>query len=289
MRKRLVSWYGSKAEMAEAIIDYLGPHRAYYEIFAGSMAVLLSKPAAPHEHVNDLHGDLINLARVVASDDAYALFERCTRTLACETLFREARQRVIEAADRSPLDRAYDFLLYSSIGTQGRNGTGNTAHGWEFQCPPVNTASTRWESVVKSIPAWYERLRHVTISSMDVFDLLTQIEDRPDVAIYADPPYVYGTVDRRYLHDFAPEDHERLAIGLGRFASAKVVVSYYDHPLVRDLYGDAARWQIIDASKRKSMSRTASTAEKRNVVSPEILILNRAASDDWARRRPTLF
>lgn len=34
----------------------------------------------------------------------------------------------------------------------------------------------------------------------------------------------------KYVHDFTPEQHERLAKSLSRFTKAKVIVSYYDDP-----------------------------------------------------------
>lgn len=63
--KGLAPWFGSKRMLAPTIVAQLGLHQAYWEPFAGSMSVLLAKPAATMENVNDLHGDLVNLARVV--------------------------------------------------------------------------------------------------------------------------------------------------------------------------------------------------------------------------------
>jgi DNA adenine methylase len=62
----LVPWFGAKRTLAPRIVRELGPHRVYWEPFCGSCAVLLAKPRASMETVNELHGDLVNLARVVA-------------------------------------------------------------------------------------------------------------------------------------------------------------------------------------------------------------------------------
>jgi hypothetical protein len=59
--KSIAPWFGGKRTMADEIVTQLGPHASYWEPFCGSMAVLLAKPESQHEHVNDLHGDLINL------------------------------------------------------------------------------------------------------------------------------------------------------------------------------------------------------------------------------------
>ena len=61
----LVPYFGAKRTLAPAIVEELGPHVAYWEICCGSMAVLFAKEPSRTEVVNDLHGDLVNLARVV--------------------------------------------------------------------------------------------------------------------------------------------------------------------------------------------------------------------------------
>ena len=66
--KALAPWFGSKRNLAPEIVRELGKHRKYDEPFCGSAAVLLAKEPATCETVNDLHGDLINLARVVKDE-----------------------------------------------------------------------------------------------------------------------------------------------------------------------------------------------------------------------------
>ena len=62
----LAPWFGGKRTLAPAIVEELGPHTAYWEPFCGSCAVLFAKPPLAFEQINDLHGDLINLAMVFA-------------------------------------------------------------------------------------------------------------------------------------------------------------------------------------------------------------------------------
>ncbi len=63
--KALAPWFGSKRTLAPRIVEAIGKHTVYWEPFAGSMAVLFSKPQVSAETVNDLHGDLVNLARCI--------------------------------------------------------------------------------------------------------------------------------------------------------------------------------------------------------------------------------
>ena len=53
----IVPWFGSKRYLAPRIVEQLGPHRAYWEPFCGSLAVLLAKPVASQETVCDLHAE----------------------------------------------------------------------------------------------------------------------------------------------------------------------------------------------------------------------------------------
>ena len=65
----IAPWFGGKRTMAPAIVKQLGTSfKQYFEPFCGSMAVLFSMEARGFETCNDLHGDLINLAKVLASE-----------------------------------------------------------------------------------------------------------------------------------------------------------------------------------------------------------------------------
>src|SRR6266508_3832721 len=59
------AYYGGKTSLAERIADLLPAHRHYVEPFAGSLAVLLAKPPAPFETVNDLDQHLMTFWRVL--------------------------------------------------------------------------------------------------------------------------------------------------------------------------------------------------------------------------------
>src|SRR5690348_4092086 len=116
----IAPWFGGKRSMAPEIVAELGPHKAYWEPFAGSMAVLFAKEPCSHETVNDLHGDLVNLAFVI-SNPHYAprLYERLIATTFCEPLFHEVRNRLRDGACSDDVDRAYCFFVESWMGRNG--------------------------------------------------------------------------------------------------------------------------------------------------------------------------
>ncbi len=280
--KALAPWYGSKRTLAPQIVRALGPHRAYWEPFCGSLPVLLAKEPAQFETVNDLHGDLINLARVLAEEAAAReLWQRLNRTLMHESLFREATERWrlrghTEAGQTPDIERAYDFMLCSWLGRNGVAGTPRYDQGFCIRFTSRGgSAAKRWCSVVESIPAWHERLRHVTILNRDAFSIIERIEDADGVVIYCDPPYV--TKGARYVHDFKPEDHERLAALLRRFQKTRVVVSYYDHPSLPALY---AGWHVKQLSATKSLVNQFMRDRGGAVKAPEVLLINQPSYEE---------
>jgi DNA adenine methylase len=216
----LAPWFGSKRTLAPLIVEELGDHHTYFEPFCGSMAVLLSKPKVRMEAVNDLHGDLINLARVIQHAQlGPALYRRCRRMWMVEGLFREAaarwKVRGVQSATESPdLDRAADFFFTSWVGRNGVVGTQSYNQSFAARYTPGGGhGGTRWQSAVGSIAAWRRRLEDVTVLNRDGFKLLTKIGDEPGVAVYCDPPYLVKGAE--YVFDFKREDHARLAEGAG--------------------------------------------------------------------------
>jgi len=291
--KGLVPWYGGKRTLARNIVAELGKHAMYVEPACGSMAVLLAKEPSGSDIVNDLHGDLINLAMVVASERWRELHEKLRRIFDCEVIFENYKEQFMaesitppEGMDRVGDDHIERAALYMVVSWQGRNGVSGTRRG-NYQkarqwTPGGGSGAVRWTNAVDSMPAWHERLRRVNIYRMDMFELIEKIEDDPRTAIYVDPPYLFGkrtgrTGGARYVHEFAEEDHVRLAAALSRFERARVVVSYYEEPELMKLYPD---WTMKRLEKNKNMglmNKRGSTPTK----AAEVLLINgRSYVDD---------
>ena len=272
----IAPWFGGKRTLAPAILHELGKHSAYWEPFCGSLAILLAKPVVSMETVNDLHGDLINLARCVQDDTASVdLFSRLTRVACSEQLHREAADRFrargnIAAANELDVSRAFDYFLCSWLGRNGVAGTSSYNQGFCRRFTKNGGhAATRFVSAVNSIPAWWERLRAVTILNDDGLELLKRIEDAPGVAIYCDPPYLVKGA--KYVHDFASDDHKKLSEVLRRFKKTRVVVSYYAHDRLKELYPD---WTVTRLQATKAMVNQGMRDKKGATDAPEVLIIN---------------
>ena len=281
--KAIAPWFGGKRNLAPAIVETLGPHRAYWDPCCGSLAVLMAKPVSAMETVNDLHGELINLARVLACrETAEQLYERLNRFLMHEDLLYEHaesyRQQGHQPAGDIPcVDRAERYMICSWCGRNGVAGTSSYNQGFCVRYTKSGGhAATRWTSAVESIPAWHERLKAVTILNRDMFGILERIEDASQTAIYVDPPYLKKGA--KYVHDFTDEDHLRLAELLKRFKTTRVVVSYYDDPSLEQLYPGWAKRPLkaVKALVNQSM-RDKGIA----VNAPEVLLINEKGTFNW--------
>lgn len=270
----LAPYFGAKRMQAPGIIEQIGDHQAYWEPFCGSMAVLLAKEPCRMEVVNDLNKGLINLARVVQDDCLSGdLFNHLNRTAFCEDLYRRSVEWLGQSPELSAwldvgrpwLDYAYHYFVVSWM---GRNGLAGTEKEYDTGFCVRYTSNggdpaVRFRNVVESIPAWWHRLRGVTILNEDAFGVIKRIEDKQGTVVYLDPPYF--DKKGKYLHDFQPGDHARLRQALDRFEKTRVVVSYYDHPEATVLYGRS--------EFRKVVKSTAKQMGNGKNAAPEILLV----------------
>lgn len=287
--RSLVAWFGGKRTLAPIIVSDLGAHSMYVEPFCGSMAVLLAKPPCSHDIVNDLHGDLINLARVIASDRWEELYGRLVRTMCAEEIFDECKvefmARDLEPAEsiKSVGDEHVEWAyIYFVVSWMGRNGVSGTARN-NYQpvrrwTPGGGSGAVRVASAVDSMSAWHERLRRVNIMNCDAFELIEKMDDSPRLAMYVDPPYMMGggrtggAGSGKYKHEFKEEDHGRLAELLGRFKKARVIVSYYDDSRVDEVY-PPGRWTKRKVYWRKGIANGGARGYKK-AEAPEVLLIN---------------
>lgn len=291
--KAIAPWFGGKRTMADDIVAELGPHTQYFEPFCGSLAIILSKPRAQKETVNDLHGDCMLLARVVSHPtSAPVLYERLQVAVMSEGLLNDARLRLAEplvgeldAGDADSIERAYWYFIGCWMGRNGTAGTDRQDYQIAVRWTKNGGSPTvRFRNAVASIPAWHARLLNVVVLQRDAFSILDRFEDCTETAIYVDPPYPRETRSKfgdgrggQYLHEFShdsslqlADDHARLASMLREYRHARVVVSTYDCPRYRDLFDG---WTFIDKARQKHLHSVGGRGS-RPLEAPEVLIVN---------------
>jgi DNA adenine methylase len=294
--KAVAPWFGGKRTLGSKIVAQLGKHTQYFEPFCGSMAVLFAKSPSQKETVNDLHCDLINLAEVLQNiDDAERLYGRLQSSLFSEGLLDQARIELDGCIERErcedrmyAVNRAYWYFLASWMGRNGTAGTARVDYQIAVRWTKNGGSPTvRFRHAVDSIPAWHQRLRNVVILNRDAFRIIDRFEDCAGTVIYADPPYAMesrgdgakltkASSSGKYLHEFEHDspmfgdDHDRLAEILKSYKHARIVVSYYDCPRVRQLYEG---WTFIDCSMQKNL-HAQNGRGARPKTAPELLIVN---------------
>ena len=286
--KGLLPWFGGKRTLAPAIVKELGKHTQYFEPFCGSMAVLMAKEPSQKETVNDLHGDLVNLARVVQNRfSAEDLYDRLSRSIMSEDLLEQA-QSILDDNFHIPtigitdamVDRAFWYFVASWMGRNGTAGTRRSDYQIAVRWTKNGGSPTvRFSNAAGSIPGWHERLRNVVILSRDAFNIVGKFEDVLGTAIYCDPPYLMSTRSgqrqsntSRYLHDIdGMEKHQQLAQVLRGYKNARIVVSYYDCLEIRELYEG---WTFLEKTMHKNLHAPNKRATVSAKVAPEVLIIN---------------
>lgn len=293
--KAIAPWFGGKRSMADRIArecckENGDPPKAFWDVACGGMPVTLAMPRCSHMTVNDLHGDLINLAHVLQSETlGPRLYRRLRRVFCHEGLFYESKE-ALEAGSAtldeglfgaepkvevSPIDRAFHFFIVSWMGRNGVAGTKRT----NYQ-PAIRWTSggghggVRFANAVDSIPAWRRRLRDLTILQRNLFDVLPNIEDQVGTSIYIDPPYLRDgetrTGDCAYEHEFSERDHKRLCDIVRGHKHSRIVISYYDHPILREWYDG---WTFSEATTQKNLHVQNRRGQGR-CEAPEVLIIN---------------
>jgi DNA adenine methylase len=204
--------------------------------------------------------------------------------LVCEGILNDARQALQSEVD--PLNRAYWCFLASWMGRNGTAGTKRVDYQLAVRWTNNGGSPTvRWRNAVESLPAWHVRLQNVVILQRDAFAILDRFEDSPKTAIYLDPPYLADTrsgyrkgkgPDHKYLHEFSHDDqlfgddHVRLRDIVSGYKRARIVISYYDSPRVRDLYQG---WTFVEKTRQKNLHVQNGRGSQLKEA-PEVLIIN---------------
>jgi len=272
----VLRYHGGKYRLAQWVISHFPPHRCYVEPYSGAASVLMQKPRASAECLNDLDDKIVGVFRVLRDpESATALRRRLELTPFARSEF--------NAAYESPTGNAVeDAARLISISFMGQGSQGTTRqYRTGFRCALRNRdnkalPSHEWAAYPASIPAFVERLQGVAIECTDALKVIRRL-DSVDTLFYVDPPYVTATRGRSYAkhgyrHEMTDVGHEELAQVL-QGVRGMVVLSGYPSAIYDRLY---AAW---------TRSECDATAD-RGKASTEVLWMNAACM--LAHRQPRL-
>lgn len=232
------TYFGGKTNMARRIVAHLPAHEHYVEPFAGSLAVLLQKPRARVETVNDINGEIVRFWRVLR-DRPLELEFACALTPHSRGEHHDAYEETdndVEAARRTWVKL-----------TQGRSSQLRATTGWCVPSTGPALGMSRYlAAYVDRILPCAERIAGVSLENRPALEVIATYGKKSDALIYADPPYLTSTRTRSpnaYAVDMGDvESHIELLTAL-RDCSATVVLSGYPSSLYDETLAD---WRRVE-------------------------------------------
>lgn len=271
MKRRTVTtltpWFGSNRTLAENVGKALAGCRWVGIPFAGGMCEL-AHIDAPTLVVSDLHRWVINLAQVVA--------DKTKRTRLVEmldgTAFHPDQLKVSQSfclswdeedrVENGDLVCAYHYFITAWMGRSAKAGTDDEFTGslpvrWNANGGDSNT---RYRSAIEALDDWGKVFRRCNFHVLDCFEFIAKVIDEPGNGLYCDPPF--PDAGDPYKHKFDEFAHRRLAMECTGFAKCRVVMRFYRHELIEELYPKNV-WQWHEFKGRK----------QNNADAPEILLV----------------
>jgi len=249
-RVSIGGYYGGKQSMlADLLPHFAVRHDIFVELFAGSASVLLNKPRARIEVLNDRAGEVTTFWRALR-DQPDELMRRIDATPPGEAAFRE----IIDAPatdDEVEIARRFFCRTQMAYGYIPTNRTNTLA------------ASVGYAASRRRLPAVRDRIKDTVIEQTCATRLiartLTLADSYPNPPLfYADPPYVPDTRPAgtgMYIHDPDGDDalqmHVDLLAAVARAAAAGAlfVISGYASALYDDALTPARGWRRFEMTK----------------------------------------
>lgn len=257
--RSLFRWAGSKVRMMPRLIPLMPKHNCYVSLFGGSAADILYKPKSKVEIYNDLDTDVVNVFRVLRSDEQRKTLRRQLELTPYSRLQYAECLAIQRSAEADPVKRAWAFMYCTMTYVSGAD-PGICSNG-SFGVPKTHGIRSDWRSVGERIEYVARRLREVVIENKSWEEILRRY-DQPGVFFYADPPYLLSTrTGRLYTHEMTVEQHAALVDALRR-VKGFVMLSGYHNDLYRERLGD---WCRVEFKVLCSMS-TANIKPSRTEV-----------------------
>jgi DNA adenine methylase len=235
---------GGKSKLVRPIWDRLRrlhPNGIYVEPFAGGAAVALEVARwCPGDRIiiNDIDPAIAALWNAVLHQPE-AFQAAITAFVPSVESYRKIRAYLANGADGG-VETALAKLAIHQTSYSGKGEMAGDSPLGGYHERSGERIDAYWSR--GSLCAKVDRLHGLLAGRTEVHSAdFEQLLSRPDCLFYLDPPYYEAGVDL-YLHPFAEADHRRLAARLREMPTANWVLSYDDHPAIRELYS----WAVIE-------------------------------------------
>lgn len=220
----LFPWPGGKTRLLQHLLPLLSdnPHSCYVEAFAGGAALLFAREPAKVEVLNDMHGELVRLYRVVANHlDEFIRHFRWLLT-SREEFERHKRQPPECLTD---IQRAVRFYYLQKLAFGGK------VHGQNFGVGPTMAKGINLLRIEQELSDAHLRLNRVVVEHLP-WQRCIEKYDGPGTLFFLDPPY-WQT--EGYGGPFELAEYEQLAEAMARL-SGRSILTINDHPEMRRIF-----------------------------------------------------
>lgn len=261
-RSSLLRWAGSKRKLLPSLRESVPKDfNRYIEPFCGSISLfILLQPRSAL--LGDVNWELINFYHQLKQNPEE--IARLVHGMPSEESF-YYELRSVSPSSLAYLDRAARFFYlnrfcFNGVYRTNKKGDFNVPRGKHMGAIPTREEIISFASLIAN----------AEFHAID-FEILIK-NARVNDFIYLDPPYAGRDVKDRGeygLNSFRENDIERLVVSVqaAAKAGAKVLLSYADVPVIRDLLGD---WNI----KTISVGRNVSGFIKGRTTVSEVIITN---------------
>jgi DNA adenine methylase len=231
---------GSKWTLARTIVEQFRSHYHYVEPFFGSGAVFFSKPPSGHELINDSHGLVVNLFKVLRDQTE----ELCWALEATPWSRDEYDSSHVVTGEALEDARRFVVRCWQAHASDLAKKTGWKSRGARQSAGGM---SLRWQKVPSQLRQLAWRLADAEIENRPAIEVISR-HATENCLIYADPPYVPSTrTQKMYSHEMTLAEHEHLVSVLLRHPGPVVVSGY-----TNELYDEAfSAWRRVDIKAPK--------------------------------------
>lgn len=228
-----IKYFGGKGLMFKHIIENFpteGSYDTYIEPFGGSYSVGLKKPEVPIEIYNDLEQNVYSLYKVLSDETFFNVFKmKCDLAFYSEDMRKELKDS-LKRDDLGLIDRAFNYFY---VNRTSHNGIGGFSLNTVVRRNMSKSASDYLSSIDR-LPELHNKLSRVVMLNTDGIKLMEKY-NKPNVLIYADPPYEHSTRGlTRYKIDMDNDLQERF-LNVALKSKSKVLISGYDNEMYERL------------------------------------------------------
>ena len=223
-RSAPIRYPGAKWSIAQTIVSHFGDHYHYVEPYFGSGAVFFTKPASPHELINDVNSAVVNFFRVLR-DRTDALCWALEATPWARDEYADSDKTAGDAVEDA---RRFVVRIWQAHASDLAKKTGWKARGSKQRARGM---SIRWQRVPAELAELAHRLKDAEIENRPALEVMGRFSGG-DCLIYADPPYLLSSArtQKMYAQEMTETEHLAMLEAL-RAHNGPAVLSGYDNEI----------------------------------------------------------